>query len=214
MSIKFAVLYPAHLNLNGDLANIKVLRRRLDWAGVPSSIQVVASGQPIDSDVDLVIIGHGSVAAWNDIRDDLVARKTELETLLANGVQLLAIATGYEMLFAKTATGQQGIGLLGGDIELVERLSKFEVTEFEGKQLLGYLNSEADLAVIARHGGILGINLHGPVLAKNPELADEILTLLLTKHGLTSAGLGNKKAAYADGLVAEVWKLEKELASE
>ena len=214
MSIKFAVLYPGHLNLNGDLANIKVLRRRLDWAGVASTIQVVEPGQKIDVDADFIIIGHGSIAAWNAIRADLISRKSELESFVNRGVKLLAIATGYEMLFEQTAAGEAGIGLLAGELELLDRVSKFEVVEFEGQELLGYLNSEADLPVVARHGSILAINLHGPVLAKNPQLADAILSDLLQAHGIDSNILSNKKAAYADGLVAEVWKLEKELASE
>ena len=214
MSIKFAVLYPGHLNLNGDLANIKVLRRRLDWAGVSSTIQVVEIGQSIDADTDFIIIGHGSIAAWDAIRADFNSRKNELNSFVSRGIKLLAIATGYEMLYEQTAAGVAGLGLFPGRPMLQNRVSKFEVVEFEGGEILGYLNSEAKLPKIARQGSVLAINLHGPVLAKNPQLADDILSDLLQAHGLSANILRNKKAAYADGLVAEVWKLEKELASE
>ena len=214
MSIKFAVLYPGHLNLNGDLANIKVLRRRLDWAGVSSTIQVVEIGQSIDADADFIIIGHGSIAAWDAIRADFNSRKNELNSFVSRGIKLLAIATGYEMLYEQTAAGVAGLGLFPGRPMLQNRVSKFEVVEFEASEILGYLNSEAKLPKIARQGSVLAINLHGPVLAKNPQLADDILSDLLKAHGLSANVLRNKKAAYADGLVAEVWKLEKELSSE
>ena len=34
-------------------------------------------------------------------------------------------------------------------------------------------------------GGLLGTHLHGPVLAKNPVLADAILARVAERHGLT-----------------------------
>ena len=44
--IRLASLYPKHLNLNGDLANISILQKRLEWFGIKSEVSSLE--KPID----------------------------------------------------------------------------------------------------------------------------------------------------------------------
>jgi hypothetical protein len=67
MSIKLVSLFPGHLNLNGDQANLKVIQMRLKWFGYQSSVVAVNVGDQIPADAHLIFLGHGSMAAWNDI---------------------------------------------------------------------------------------------------------------------------------------------------
>jgi CobQ-like glutamine amidotransferase family enzyme len=49
--------------------------------------------------------------------------------------------------------------------------------------------------------------LHGPVLAKNPALADEVIRQIL--GGTEGTGLENENTRKIDEIVAGVWQLEK-----
>jgi CobQ-like glutamine amidotransferase family enzyme len=53
----------------------------------------------------------------------------------------------------------------------IERVSEFK--SFEG--VVGYVNTEFDLPEISRVVNSVFTLFHGPVLAKNPQLADEII---------------------------------------
>ena len=69
---------------------------------------------------------------------------------------------------------------LPSSIEKTTRVSKFVVTELEGHEVIGYLNSDLSLDAISRHGNLIGSLLHGPLLAKNSWLADDIIEQAIT----------------------------------
>ncbi len=96
--IEIVVLFPRHLNLNGDLANAGVLAKRLGWYGYGSNVSLVDIGDPIPAHVDLIVLGHGSKNAWNEIFDKAQAQLEWLSAAIAGGVFTLAIASGYEYL--------------------------------------------------------------------------------------------------------------------
>jgi CobQ-like glutamine amidotransferase family enzyme len=75
----------------------------------------------------------------------------------------------------------------------------------------------------------LGTQLHGPVLAKNPEFADSYLLEIAAARGIlknsainnnniNNTGLNNtdlkNNADLVAGIVKQVWELERDLASE
>ncbi|NBR61305.1 MAG: hypothetical protein EBT86_06590, partial [Actinobacteria bacterium] len=72
--IKLATVYPEHLNLNGDQANILVLQRRLQLRGVESEVIAVNDNDDL-TNYEFIFLGHGSLAAWSHIdakRPDLI----------------------------------------------------------------------------------------------------------------------------------------------
>lgn len=160
-SIKLAVLYPSHLNLNGDAANFDVLHRRLEWFGISSEVHSIHKPTDLES-YDFVLLGHGSSDAWrelNEIEPDLVLR---LVALVRSGKPVMAVSSGYEILFE---------ALNGTTTKHSERVSEFK----DSDGVVGYVNSEAQLPELTWFESSLMTLFHGPVFAKNPELADRFL---------------------------------------
>lgn len=207
MSIKLVSLFPNHLDLNGDQANLLVLAKRLQWAGVAAEIVAVDKGQSIPKDAGLIFLGHGSMAAWTDIEPELNRLLGDIKQLVVDGAAFMAVATGHEHAIK--------LGLLGGTANYKDRISKFEIAELEGQEILGYLNSATDAPVIQKQGLLLGTQLHGPVFAKNPVFADSYLAEIAAAKGVALADAAlSTNASLVAGIVDQVWELERELASE
>jgi CobQ-like glutamine amidotransferase family enzyme len=166
--ISLMQLFPGHLDLNGDGGNILVLERRIQWGGLESRKLQLFPGQVPEVRPDILVIGHGSTAAWRQIYSDFARLIPTIQDWMQQGTQILAISSGFAALH----------GLLDGlpsTIERTTRVSKFVVTELEGHEIFGYLNSDLALEAISRQGNLIGSLLHGPLLAKNTWLADEII---------------------------------------
>lgn len=210
MSLKLVALYPEHLNLNGDLANLLVLQKRAIWHGVAAEIITVAKGETIPADAAVILLGHGSAAAWQDISDDLDRMFTQIDRAVSSGAQLIAIASGYELAIMR--------GFFDGDLTTVERISKFEIAELASatgaQKVLGYLNAASKAPVIQENSKGLGTQLHGPVLAKNAELADKIWRLAAKRRNLEESTRNNEALDRAAELVSAAWELEEDLARE
>jgi CobQ-like glutamine amidotransferase family enzyme len=207
MSVKLVALFPSHLDLNGDQANLLVLAKRLQWRGLPAEIVAVDKGQSIPKDAALIFLGHGSMAAWADVEPELNRLLSEIKKLIADGAAFMAVATGHERAIR--------LGLLGGTANSTNRLSKFEIAELEGQEILGYLNSATDAPVIQKQRLLVGTQLHGPVFAKNPLFADSYLAEIAQARGLEfSVADLSTNASLVAGIVNQVWELERELASE
>ncbi len=210
--IKLVSLFSRHLDLNGDQANLKVAQIRLGWFGHQVEIVNVDKGEAIPTDAALVFLGHGSIAAWADIEDDLYKLVPQITSLIANGMAFMAVASGHERAIE--------LGLMPGKVDKVERVSKFEIATLDGQEILGYLNSETTAPIIQKQGLVLGTQLHGPLFAKNPDFVDSYLAEVLqsqlgTLVTLQASGAQAKNNAdQVAGIVEEVWKLERELASE
>jgi len=159
--LKFAALYPKHLDLNGDHGNLLVLQKRLKWRGVEARIVPVT--QPIElEDFDFVLLGHGTKDAWAEILRldlDLIHRVSDFSR---TGKPVLAISTGYELLVE--------------ELESLRAKHGEHVSEFKNLgEFVGYVNSDLVLPLIQTVGQTVMTLMHGPVLAKNPELADQII---------------------------------------
>jgi CobQ-like glutamine amidotransferase family enzyme len=160
-TIKLAAISPTHLNLNGDLGNLVVLKKRLELRGVHSEI-VFLSGDEDLSKFDFVLVGHGSKSAWAELLSLRPSLLKQLESFSREGGALLAVASAADLLQP----------LLTGD----EVLSGDWVSEFvDVAGVVGYLNTTSKAPVIQWTRNTLLTQLHGPVLAKNPSLADEII---------------------------------------
>lgn len=207
MTIKLVSLFPEHLNLNGDQANLQVLSKRLAWRGIASEIVGVSKGESIPADASMIFLGHGSMAAWADIEDDLQGLVSRIRKLITDGVAFMAVATGHERAI--------DLGFFAGDTSRRVRVSKFEIAEVDGREILGYLNSATSAPVIQKRGLLLGTQLHGPVFAKNPEFADAYLVEIAANKGISfDPSHKSANASLVAGIVGQVWELERELASE
>jgi CobQ-like glutamine amidotransferase family enzyme len=207
--IRLGLLFPKHLNLNGDLGNAEVLSRQFEWRGHAVELVGLQELRDLSQPLNFVLIGHGSEAAWDDIRAEFESMTNGLKALLDSGVPVLAISTGFE------AAIRSGLVTAGPLSALPERISKFSVVETDGQQLLGYVNVDTNLPEFFRQGSFIGTALHGPVLSKNSTLLEELLNSIASKANVKLDPIRDaKKVDLLADLIAEVWKLESELANE
>lgn len=207
--IRLGALFPNHLNLNGDLGNVSVIQKQLAWRGIESEIVPIQSLAQLGQSLDFLFIGHGSIAAWADIEAEFGAMLPEIEKLINSGLAGMAVSTGFERL-------------VGGNLfpglrfdQLSERVSKFELLVDGENEVLGYRNTDVSLPLIERHKSFIGCMLHGPVLAKNPQLLNEGLSAICSRAGIELPPIRSKeKADQLVRLIREVWVLERDLANE
>jgi CobQ-like glutamine amidotransferase family enzyme len=205
-------LYPRELNIYGDTGNVLVLRKRLEWRGHGANVVGVHSGDPMPADADILLGGGGQDAAQGEIGQDFVGRTAELTAMADDGVVMLTICGSYQLLghefLTKDGNRIAGTGVLdvvtrGSDTRLIGnnhidtewgRLVGFEnhsgLTELGaqvrplGRTVAGRGNNGQDRTEGAVRDNVFGTYLHGPVLAKSPQFADELLRRALDRRGL------------------------------
>ena len=160
--IKLAALFPKHLNLNGDIGNLLVIQKRLQWSGVAAEIVPVTSTDSL-SEFDFVIAGHGSKAAWADVIRLDPSFVKNLVSFIESGNTALLVASASDLI---------GEAVTGSQSKPSDHRSEFVKTE---GGVVGYLNSGSSNKELQWHKNTLLTLLHGPVLAKNPALADELI---------------------------------------
>lgn len=219
MKIKIMHLYPDLLNLYGDRGNIECLRRRLLWRGIEAEVVThICDDVDFDiSDIDIVFLGGGSDREQKIVCSRLLEHKAELHRYVETGGSLVAVCGGYQLLgryyklHDETIEGldildiytEQGKGRLIGNIVLKADFIDSEIVGFENHGGRTYIGSHKPLGkVVYGHGnsddaGVEGVvyknvvatYLHGPLLPKNPELCDYILTNALKRKYKDFTGL-------------------------
>jgi CobQ-like glutamine amidotransferase family enzyme len=210
MQLTIVHLYPKEMNIYGDTGNRLVLQKRAEWRGVDVRVKLVGVGDPIPGEADLIIGGGGQDAGQGKIQDDLQAKAAQLQKLANDGVPMLMICGMYQ-LFGRSFTTHEGevikgIGILpletvGGDERMIGNTVYStpygEVVGYEnhsgvttlddptlafGTVTQGDGNNGQDGTEGCRVGNVFGTYSHGPVLVKNPRLADELLRLALARR--------------------------------
>lgn len=201
--IQLVHLYPVEMNIYGDTGNRLVLERRLKWRSHEPVVHLVGVGDKLPAQTDLILGGGGQDSGQLLVTDDLAKKAAELKALAAAGVPMLMICGMYQLFghYFLTAGGDKlpGIGLFdlvtrGSDTRLIGNITiqtPFgEVVGYENHSGLTELavgqvpfgqaakdtgNNGQDRTEGALTNNVFGSYLHGPILAKNPQLADELL---------------------------------------
>ena len=202
-------LYPKEMNIYGDTGNVLVLTRRCEWRGIAVDVRRIGVGDAMPLDADIIIGGGGQDAGQGAIQQDLQQKAADIHRLTNRGAVMLMVCGMYQLFgrFFKTNEGEriQGIGVLpletvGGTERLIGNThyeTPFgEVIGYEnhsgqtkldheqdalGSALLGAGNNSYDKFEGCRVHNVFGTYSHGPVLAKNPNFADELLRLALQR---------------------------------
>jgi len=211
---RLGAFYRDRLNLNGDFMNLSVLAKRLNWRGFEVEVLDLTAQNTADElalGLDFALIGHGSAAAWASIFSEEANLTRAIKLILESKIPTLAVASGFETL--------ADLGLIPITYERVERVSKFALAPHALGELLGYENTDTNLPTIANFGSTICTLLHGPFLAKNALMADQIIDSMIAKRFKGeptegSSGPSNANSERIDRILAEVWKLEVELANE
>ena len=214
MELNICHLYPDVLNLYGDRGNVLTMKKRLEWRGVGCNVTELPLGErrPLGK-YDLFFIGGGQDFEQSLLLDDFRAGKgADLRAAVEDGKAFLCVCGGYQLMGHSYETHEGERFEFLGALDLVttgakERLignfafdTEFgPVVGFEnhsgrtklgpgvqplGQVIVGYGNNGEDGTEGARYKNVFGTYSHGPVLPKNPELCDGILTAaLVRKYG-------------------------------
>jgi lipid II isoglutaminyl synthase (glutamine-hydrolysing) len=229
MIVRVAHLYPDYLNIYADRGNIAVLARRAARRGHELEVTAVGMRGAIEPGAhDLYYIGGGQDREQLLVSGDLAAKADALKEAHADGAAFLAVCGGYQLLGRgyRGLRGEDmpGVGLLPvetvagrqrmiGDVLIdteVGPVAGFENhagrtlldpgAEPLGRVVSGFGNDGASGFEGCRLGRAIGTYLHGPLLPRNPRLADWILAQALAHR---TGGDPPQLAALDDELEAE-----------
>lgn len=203
-TIKILYLYPYEMNTYGDWGNVQVLRMRLQWRGWEAKVIEHRPGNALPTDPDIIFFGGGQDSGQSLIIHDLQTNSDQLRTWIEMGKPMLAICGGYQLLGREFVTqagdSMPGLGVL--DLRTVARSDRFignvvlespifgTVVGFEnhsGRTFLGpgltplgtvtqgSGNNGEDKGEGVIYKSTLGTYLHGPLLPKNPQVADWLI---------------------------------------
>lgn len=206
-AVRVGLVYPELLGTYGDRGNAVVLVQRLRWRGLDSEFVEVAAGEPIPASLDVYLFGGGEDDPQVMASAGMRASRAAIERARADGAAILAVCAGFQLIGhsyeAADGTMIDGLGLVDavtragpnrliGELVVEPDLPLPVLTGFEnhgGRTTLG--PSERPLGrVLARNGSggdteglvgerLIGTYLHGPVLPRNPALADHILSWIV-----------------------------------
>ena len=210
MKITIGHLYPDLLNLYGDRGNIQCLMKRCLWRGIEAETIAYELDDRIDfSKLDIVLLGGGSDREQMLVCEKLKEIQKDFKAYVEDNGVVIAICGGYQLLgnYYKTDQGmieglklvdmstEQGKGRLIGNIVMQSDLFDMPIVGFEnhggrttignnrslGKVLSGYGNDGQSGEEGVVYKNVIGTYLHGPLLPKNPQLADLLISRALEK---------------------------------
>ena len=171
--LRLLALYPEQMNIYADRGNILFLQRRCEWRGIPFEYAAAGPGDGFDpAGHDLIYIGGGQDRDQVIVAEDMLRTKREaIASAVEEGVALLAVCGGYQLLGHRYQLGDQSITGLG--------IADLETVRDPGPRLIGNVSIEVDLG-----GGpkvLAGFENHGGRTHLGP--AAEPLGLVLHGHG-------------------------------
>ena len=210
MKITIGHLYPDLLNLYGDRGNIQCLMKRCLWRGIEAETIAYELDDRIDfSKLDIVLLGGGSDREQMLVCEKLKEIQKDFKAYVEDNGVVIAICGGYQLLgnYYKTDQGmieglklvdmstEQGKGRLIGNIVMQSDFFDMPIVGFEnhggrttignnkslGKVLSGYGNDGQSGEEGVVYKNVIGTYLHGPLLPKNPQLADLLTSRALEK---------------------------------
>ena len=155
--IKLFSFEPYYFNNNGDQGNLEVVEFLLTEQGIRFKESVTIE------DADFVLIGDASKAVMEEYSKQLGKLHKPIAARYKQGLPTLLVGSAYEF-FAET---------LGLQYRQQTRESKFVTTQ-DG--YFGYRNSDKTLPACFVKDAFVATSLFGPVLIKNPELLERIIT--------------------------------------
>ncbi len=203
-------LYPDLLNLYGDRGNIACMMQRCKWRGIEAETIEFNTGDTIDfSKLDIVLLGGGSDREQAIVCRNLLEIQKEFKAYVEDNGVVIAVCGGYQLLgkYYKTDAEmieglnlvdiytEQEEGRLIDNIVLKSNLVKMPVVGFENHGGRTYINNNKPFGRVLYGSGndgksgyegvvyknVIGTYLHGPLLPKNPQLCDYLITKALER---------------------------------
>lgn len=202
--VRIGLILPDVLGTYGDSGNATVLCKRLQWRGIAATVVPVRLGEPTPSSLDLYVLGGGEDDA-QALAADHLRKDPGMQRGAERGAVVVGVCAGLQVLGRTFTTSDgvehSGLGLLDVTTTPGVRRSVGEVVvqpdpRFGTEPLTGFENhlgissvgldsvplgqvvrgnGNGDQTEGAVRGRVLATYLHGPALARNPELADLVL---------------------------------------
>ena len=209
MKLEICILYPDLLNSYGDTGNLAILAHRASERGIEVEVHYVSLSDEFDPKVyDIVLMGGGQFHEQSIVAEDLRKEKGALlkEYIHAGKVALLicgAYQLAGEYYVDDNGEREGGLGILPihsepgenrliGDLVIEDsdgtmyigfenHLGKTYIGDLKplGKVVSGFGNNGEDGYEGCRFKNTIGTYLHGPLLSKNPEIADWMIKTAL-----------------------------------
>ena len=204
-AVRIALVFPSLLGTYGDGGNASVLAQRLRWRGIAADVVDVAVDASVPEQADIYVLGGGEdvaqTLAVSRLSDGVLARAHDRGGVIfavCAGFQILGetfldghgeVHPGLGLIDCRTdrLPAARAVGELLGDplaTGLAGPLTGYE--NHGGRTLLGPDASplarveagigNGDGADGALQGNVVATSLHGPALARNPALADWLLS--------------------------------------
>ncbi len=212
MRLVVGFLYARLMNIYGDRGNVVALLQRARWRGIEAEAVAINAGEPLEPDLcDLYVFGGGQDKEQYVVAEDLARGNGErLRAAVESGAVVLSVCGGYQLLghYYRPHGGEElrGLGLIdahtvAGDTRFIGNVvlrGEFgELVGFENHSGRTYLGSGArPLGRVTKGSGnngedgtegavcgrVYGTYLHGPLLPKNPALADALIARALERR--------------------------------
>jgi CobQ-like glutamine amidotransferase family enzyme len=199
------------MNIYGDHGNLLTLVRRLQWRGIGAEVVNYHPGATFPARADIILGGGGQDSGQTVVEEDLRRIHEPLRACVEAGTPALVVCGTYQLFgnYFETVRGEhiEGLGIfdlhtVGGEKRLigniVTRSERFgDIVGYEnhsGKTRLGTderpfaqvvvgagNNGEDGTEGVLRHNAI-GTYLHGPLLPKNPRVADFLISAALERR--------------------------------
>lgn len=160
--IKLGTFKPEYFNNNGDQGNIEVLKKQLEWRGLQ---YLVTSTELAES--DFLLVGDASRAVMREFEPDLSTLTALLQERLDTGKATLLVGSSHEYFCSKLP------GL--PNLKTLSRVSEFREVTSGSQKAFGYRNTDKDVDLFVDKA-FMSTSLFGPVLAKNKNLLDLVLS--------------------------------------
>jgi CobQ-like glutamine amidotransferase family enzyme len=227
--VRIVTVYPDLLGTYGDRGNGLVLRRRAELRGIEAELVESRSDVPLPR-ADLYCIGGGEDGPQQLAVERLAADGT-LQRAVADGAVVLAVCAGLQVLGRSfpgpTGARVEGLGIFAvdtvggtgpravGEALVVAPAPVGELTGFEnhagrtvrdeavaalGTVVVGLGNGDGTDGVV--DGRLVATYLHGPVLARNPRLADWLLATALGTAALSELVQGPAELLHDERVAA------------
>ena len=195
MELKILWMYHDLMDLYGDKGNIETLRYRASKRGINVVVDTCTLQEKRNiEDYDIFFLGGGADKEQTLIYKDLLARKESILKAKESGTAFLLICGGYQLFgqYYLDQDGQKidGLGIYDyytessdrdhrciGNIVVEASIHDKNVTVVNpfGKVLVGHGNTYKGEYEGYMDAQTIATYMHGPLLPKNPAIADEVI---------------------------------------
>jgi lipid II isoglutaminyl synthase (glutamine-hydrolysing) len=231
-AVRIGLVYPELLGTYGDRGNAVVLVERCTRRGITAELVEIAASEPLPDSLDLYLFGGGEDNPQSLAAERMRESAGALDRARTGGAVVFAVCAGFQLIGHRYETGDgemlEGLGLVdvttvGGSPRLIGEIvvepdpttTLPTLTGFEnhsgrttlgpglrplGRVVLGGGNGDGADGVLGER--LVGTYLHGPVLPRNPALADYLLGWIVGADALTPIDDHLTDALHAERIAA------------